>query len=194
VGHGEDIIEIVTDHDDTHTLCSDALDQAKSSLSLCDAKRGCRLIKHYKPVRSDSSTGKGNSLSLASGQTPNRHGQVRQADSEFINAFSCYRKRALCIQKFERPQLESNGLLTKHDVCCGVKIVTEREMLIYGFDSKLPRTRWADVLYFHLSKPDRTFVRLLDAAQDFNQGAFARPVLANQSEHLPRENVERDLI
>ena len=70
----------------------------------------------------------------------------------------------------------------------------EGEVLEDGVDPERPSVR--DGLQLHLVAVDEDLprVRLVESGQDLHQGRLPRTVVADQSEHLARADVERDVL
>src|SRR5438874_2291107 len=67
-------------------------------------------------------------------------------------------------------------------------------MLVDGFDAELPRVLRVQVFDFCRADPDFALVRLVDAAEDLDQRAFACAVIADQGDDLPWMQIERNLV
>src|SRR5438045_1369160 len=95
------------------------------------------------------------------------------------------------INEAKRADPEADFLLAEHYVRRGAQVVAEFEILIDGLDSPVAGFLGAQVVDGVLVEPDLASVRLQHAAQYLDERALACPVVADQSNDLPRVEIYR---
>src|SRR5271170_3856660 len=85
-------------------------------------------------------------------------------------------------------------LAPEKDVGADVEIVGEREVLIDGLDSGVPRVHWACERDRSAVEQDFAIIRRVDAGDAFDQRRFACAVVAEEANDLAAADVEAHTI
>jgi hypothetical protein len=192
VRYGEDVFEVVADHDDRHPLICDLADEAERGLSLREAESCGRLVEHDHPMRSNGGSGDRDRLALAAGQPADAGVKVGQSRADRSETLPRQRPGLLLVREGERPDPEPDGFLPERDVRRSVQVVAQREILVDGLDPEPPSFVGRQALDLLFADPELTRVGVMQAAEQLDQRRLAGPVVAHQPEDLVRIDVERD--
>src|SRR4029077_10684072 len=117
-------------------------------------------------------------------QATNRHAKVADRSADVVKPLSRYLVRLSVAEERDGTDAETHGLLAEDHIADGIEIFAQGQILVYGLNTVLPRRSWRQVGDLFLTQPECPRVRLMNAAQDLHQGAFAGAVVADQTEHF----------
>src|SRR5262249_4686214 len=180
-----------TDQDHCYVLRRDLLDQFRRRLSLAQAQRRRRFIEYDQPVSPDCRSGDGDGLPLPAGEAPDGTLIVLQLYAELGQPPFRFSDRPAVIDESKGAKSEANPFLAEHDISRGAEIVAEFKILVDRLDAPVAGFLWSQVIDQVFVKPELAAVGLQKTAQDFDERAFAGSVVADQSDDLPRMEVQR---
>ena len=129
-------------------------------------------------------------LALAAGQLPDLGGERGDVDAQIAHHLARALEHLLAIDE----EAVADRLAAEIEVGRDVAHVDQREVLEHRRDAQLARR-------VRVGDPDRpaadlelAAVRLMNAAQDLDQGRFAGAVVADDRQHLALEHVDVDVL
>src|SRR5947209_11880183 len=78
-------------------------------------------------------TGNGDGLALTAGELADRSAQLRNADIQLIKDLACLTQHIRAIKHSNNAELTAHSLTTQEDVCTGIEIVAQGQILVDGF-------------------------------------------------------------
>src|SRR6266576_1282217 len=78
-------------------------------------------------------TGNGDSLALTARELADRSAQLRNADIQLIKDLACLTQHIRAIKHSNNAELTAHSLTTQEDVCTGIEIVAQGQILVDGF-------------------------------------------------------------
>ena len=187
VGEPLDFLQAMRDVDDAHALAGQSAQLDEQGLGLRLRERGGRLVENENPRAGGERPGDFDHLLLRDAQV--RDAGLRRADfrqTQIRDERLRVGEKLPAIQKAETPRLAP-----EEDVFSHGKIRGEREFLMNQPDAEPVRVaspaRISHGLAVH---QDFARIRLVNAAENFDQRGFARAVLTEQRVNLPGPQLE----
>src|SRR6266702_2086073 len=78
-------------------------------------------------------TGNGDSLALTARELADRSAQLMNADIQLIKDLACLTQHIGAIKHSNNDELTADALTTQEDVCTGIEIVAQGQILVDGF-------------------------------------------------------------
>src|SRR5438874_13434004 len=77
--------------------------------------------------------GNGDSLALTARELADRSAQLRNADIQLIKDLACLTQHVGAIKHSNDAELTAHSLTTQEDVCTGIEVVAQGQILVDGF-------------------------------------------------------------
>jgi len=190
VGQAENLFQAVGDVDDAHALAAEAPQSGEEGLRLGLRERAGGLVQHQHPRLTGEGPGDLDKLPVGDGQSADRLVDVVQ----FVQVQRTDQGAGVGPHGGAAQAAQAGGLAAHVDVLGHRQVRRQGQFLVDDADAESVGVGDAADVDRPVVDPDGPGVGGVDAAQDLDEGGFARPVLAQQGVDLSGEQLEAHVI
>ncbi len=189
VGHLEDLRQVVRDVDDGQAAALQRADDPEQPLHLLAGQRRGRLVHHDDPGVAAQRLGDLDELHLVLGELPDLHEGIQVLQTHPLQQLPGLPDALPAVQQQALGRQPAGQHVLGH-----AQRVGQAQLLVDHGDPVLPGHRGGGQAHLPAVQQDGAGVVVEGPREHLHQGGLARPVLPDQGVHLPRAQVEIDVV